>query len=458
VTLRDPSYLSMLGLAAVVEASAGPRGPRLDGFSITRYADGFLEGLGAILRGPVTRSAGLLLRPPEDPRWTRSSLWERTPPPGALQAAPFSAHLFQMFGALPPGRYTLQLAHREAPGLASEEEAFEIVSAAPPPDPRPPARRRPRPTAERVIEAIRAEREPPGRVEGPVADVLTLEDSSGLPPRTAIVFRPPFRGHPALDRALDDASEWLRAPYVNGLAELVEADAAAGRFVYGVGPCQPLAAILEVLEVPAGPRAGLELLHAAGSILVDARDAAPPEVLRCHGGLTPWRLALDAHGLPHVLGYGLPAAEILRGLEAQDDPLHPPALPCCPPERLHGEAEDLSSDLFSLSAVAFELITGRPLYDGLAMDVYRQAHRGSGRRRLFRFKDRLPLSVYELLKRSLRAARGERYPSGEAFLEAVGAALKDRALPGRTLAEVAEVAAVSRWPGFKAPTTPGPTR
>ena len=125
-----------------------------------------------------------------------------------------------------------------------------------------------------------------------------------------------------------------------------------------------------------GVRAGLELMFACGQILVGA-DTGEAEGVYSHGGLTPWRVMLRKDGQVLVVGYLLPQVEILefhadltgtRGL-----------LPYCPPERMEAAAEDISSDLFGLTLIAFELITGKPVYDGLVDDIRQQAARGEGR-------------------------------------------------------------------------------
>jgi hypothetical protein len=98
--------------------------------------------------------------------------------------------------------------------------------------------------------------------------------------------------------------------------------------------------------------------------------------------------------------------------------------------------EDLSSDLFGLCLVAFELMTGKPVYDGLVNDIRQQAARGEGSRRLFRLREVLPNGVRELLGRAMRPAPGDRYGGGDELLAAVRGALSSAEATGPSLSEV----------------------
>ena len=107
-----------------------------------------------------------------------------------------------------------------------------------------------------------------------------------------------------------------------------------------------------------------------------------------------------------------------------------------PPERIEQGAEDVSSDLFGLALIGFELMTGRPVYDGLVNDIRQQAARGEGSRRLFRFRDTLPDVVRECLTVALRRDVADRYASGPEFLAAVQEALAAPEVTGSSLMDV----------------------
>ncbi|MEC8425320.1 MAG: hypothetical protein VX000_16160, partial [Myxococcota bacterium] len=223
------------------------------------------------------------------------------------------------------------------------------------------------------------------------------------------------------------------------MVELADVDEAAGAYVYPTGQCWSVAEVIRLLAdmgESGGVRAGLELMFACGQILVEAADTGEAEGVYSHGGLTPWRVMLRKDGQVLVVGYALPQVEIL---EFHGDPEQVPredSFRYCPPERMEAAAEDISSDLFGLTLIAFELITGKPVYDGLVDDIRQQATRGEGSRRLFRFRDALTPSVRELLGQALKPAFAHRFASGDDFLDAVRAALGAADVTGPSLTDV----------------------
>jgi hypothetical protein len=273
---------------------------------------------------------------------------------------------------------------------------------------------------------------------GPGSDLVEVVDQNGFR-QTAIVFHAEYRDHPSINSALAVVQNFLESPMVTGLCELAAHDAKAGGFVYPTGQCWSVAEVIRACadlgEVP-GIRAGLELMHAAGSILCEASDLGQAHGLYSHGGLSPWRIMAKADGQTQVVGYGLPQVEILHFLD------HPEAVPredsfrYCPPERLDRANESLSTDLFTLALIAFELMTGKPVYDGLVNDIRAMASRAEGSRRLFRFREQLPGRVMELLKVCLRLDPKDRFPDGASFLRAVSQSLTSGDGGGPSLMDV----------------------
>lgn len=259
------------------------------------------------------------------------------------------------------------------------------------------------------------------RTLGPGADLLELDDARGYR-HTALVFHPEFRDHPAIGAGLDVIEGFLEAPYVTGLLELVASDRAQGAFIYQTGQAWSLAELVRALAdtgESGGVRAGLELMYAAGQILVEASDAGAQHGVYAHGGLNPWRVMLKADGQVEILGYALPQVEVMQLLQDSGEIPTEDSFRYCPPERLEGREEGLDTDLFALALVSFELMTGKPVYDGLVNEIRRQASRAEGSRRLFAFKEQLPQRVRDLLGRCLKGNTEDRFEDGEAFLRAV---------------------------------------
>lgn len=276
------------------------------------------------------------------------------------------------------------------------------------------------------------------KLRGPASDLVELDGANGLR-HTAIVFHPRYIEHNAINDALTVVRHYLGSPMVTGMVELADVDPETAAYVYPTGQCWSVAEVIRVLAdmgEAAGVRAGLELMFACGQILVEAADTGEAEGVYSHGGLTPWRVMLRKDGQVLVVGYALPQVEIL---EFHADPEQVPredSFRYCPPERMEAAAEDISSDLFGLTLIAFELITGKPVYDGLVDDIRQQASRGEGSRRLFRFREALTPTVRELLGRALKPAFEHRYPSGDDFLDAVRAALRGPDVTGPSLMDL----------------------
>ncbi len=276
------------------------------------------------------------------------------------------------------------------------------------------------------------------RLKGPASDIVELigEDGKTL---SAIVFHPEYREHRGINGALEVVARFLEQPMVGDLVEMVARDPEQGAFVYATGQVWAVADVIRILAdlgETAGVRAGLELMLRAGRILTEAADFGASENVYSHGGLTPWRLVMHQDGRVQVLGHALPQVEILMFHE--DHTVLPPSdsFRYCPPERIHGEEEDLSSDLFSLGLIAFEFMTGKPVYDGLVNDIRQQAARGEAGRVLFRARESLPASVRDILGNAMRLEVRDRHPDGYAFLDAVEAALHSGDARGPSLAEV----------------------
>ncbi len=273
------------------------------------------------------------------------------------------------------------------------------------------------------------------RLHGPASDLIELVSESGYR-HTAIVFHPEYRDHPAINSALAVVAGYLESPMVTGMVELFTHDTSEGAFVYPTGQATSVAELNRTFadfgEAP-GVRAGLELMYAAGEILIEAAETGEGHGVYSHGGLTPWRLMIKPDGQVQIIGYALPQVEILRFHDDHQAIPREDSFRYCPPERMEAGAEDLSSDLFALALIAFELMTGKPVYDGLVNDIRAMASRAEGSRRLFRFRDQLPKSVQEFLKICLRRDVEDRFSDGEAFLQALSSTLGGGDIVGPSL-------------------------
>jgi hypothetical protein len=281
---------------------------------------------------------------------------------------------------------------------------------------------------------------------GPASDLVEVENDNGLC-HTAIVYHKEYRQHSAITDALGVVLGFLESPLVTGLVELVGRDAEAGALIYPTGPVWSLAEVIRIMSdggKAGGVRAGLELMYTSGQILVEGAEAGASQGVYSHGGLTPRRIMVKQDGQVMVIGYAVPQVDILHFHESGGHLPREDSFRYCPPERMEARQEDLSSDLFGLALAGFELMTGKPVYDGLVNDIRQQAARGEGSRRLFRFREVLPDGVRDLLIRALKPEPQSRFGSGEEFLDAIHELLSRGKSEGPPLIELMEDVAHER--------------
>jgi serine/threonine-protein kinase len=162
--------------------------------------------------------------------------------------------------------------------------------------------------------------------------------------------------------------------------------------------------------------AGLDAAHAAGVV---HRDVKPANLLLDAAG----RVKVADFGIARVLGdegATLTAAGTVVGTSGYASP-----------EQAQGTAVTPASDVYSLAAVAFELLTGERPYAPRTGLAELAAHVSAP---VPRARDRdpaLPPAVDEVLARGLAKDPAARFPSAGALAAALGAAFGD---PGRTTA------------------------
>jgi hypothetical protein len=264
-------------------------------------------------------------------------------------------------------------------------------------------------------------------VRGPLADLVELDDGAGGR-FVALCHHDGVRAHPALGPGLESIRDFLELPMIEGLCRLE--GARNGVFVYAT-PDSPRTAreLVAVFaeEGGAGERAALELLARAATILVSAAEAGTDRGVMSHGSLDPWRLLVAADGSVSILGYGLPSLDGVAFQQDERQVPRPDSLRYFPPERLDGEPELVTSDLFVACLVAAELCSGLPVYSGA--DLLDQVSAGEAADRL----GTLPRGLSALLAPML-APFPEKRPRPRAWIRQLEDAI--RRAPGRSLAQL----------------------
>lgn len=275
------------------------------------------------------------------------------------------------------------------------------------------------------------------RVGGPTADLVEAQRDDGALV-TSIVLDPKFKDDDRLKKAIRLAEGFMRFPMVTGLADLDRYDADAGALSYVTGPSRSIAEIVKNhrdAAKPIGRRAALELCYLAGLIVSEAGETGGPRGVFSHGDLSPWRILVRPDGQVQIVGHGVPSPEVLRFHGGDRGETSVDSWRYAPPERVSGAPEDAHSDLFSLVLVAAEMILGHPVFDGSADAVRDALAKGDAPQRLSAHSRALGPKVAEIFAYALNFDPRNRYPSGEAFVDAVEAALRTEP-DGETLAEV----------------------
>lgn len=276
------------------------------------------------------------------------------------------------------------------------------------------------------------------KVAGPASDLVELESDKGLK-HLAITFHRKYRQHDSLHAELRESMAFLEQPDVCDLVGLKEFVPESGAFIYPTGNVISVAEILEVLAKmgeSGGVKAGLELSYLVAQVLLEASEKGERYGVLTHGDLSPWRILCRSDGQVKLIGYGLPQVDMRTYLE---DPRAVPkedAFRYCPPERLADEAESGVSDVFSLALIAFEVMVGEPLYNGLLAEIKQQATNAQGPYRLYQWRERLPESVVDLLTRALKFDMDSRHADINEFVWDVRDVLALPEVDGPTLTEV----------------------
>lgn len=280
---------------------------------------------------------------------------------------------------------------------------------------------------------------PTGReLKAPADTLVECTDPAGLK-HTVITFQDTWVGHPALTTGVDLIMSFMAYPMVTGLVECNAADTKRGRYAYPTGAIWTVKELMrsfELLGQKIGTRAALEMCYLAGMVLHEAGETGPLQGCFSHGNLNPWRIGLKADGQLQVFGYGLAQVEVDTFLGGSTSHLDLDSIRYAPPERLERQPEQPSSDTYALTLIAYEMITGKPLYDEAdAESMLESVKLAKGVPRIASSK--LPEKLRDVFGSAL-VYDPDRRLQGMEYVEAIGTLLDDPSTTGRTLSELME--------------------
>lgn len=141
-----------------------------------------------------------------------------------------------------------------------------------------------------------------------------------------------------------------------------------------------------------------------------------------HRDLTPSNIYVTWDGVVKVLDFGIARAE--RRLSKTEAGTVKGKAQYVAPEQIKGLPSDGRADQFSLAAVIFEVMTGRPMFDADNDLAALNAILEKERPRVVELRPDVAVSVDEVLQRATRIDPDQRYPDMQAFAEALRATLE----------------------------------
>ena len=152
-----------------------------------------------------------------------------------------------------------------------------------------------------------------------------------------------------------------------------------------------------------------------------------------HRDLKPSNILVDAAGQPKILDFGI--AKLLDESPAQTQTVERLLTPAyASPEQLRGAVQTTATDVYSLGAVLYKLVTGRSPHQSETGEL--QAIEIVAGTRVIcpprRLNPTLPADIAFILEKSLRIEPHQRFASVEALANDIGAYLDSRPLQARS--------------------------
>ncbi len=182
-----------------------------------------------------------------------------------------------------------------------------------------------------------------------------------------------------------------------------------------------------VASVLAQALAGLEYAHGA-----EGPDGAPLNLV--HRDLSPANLMVAEDGCVKIIDFGLVRADVG---DARTRPgMVMGTLGYVSPEQAVSDPVDARSDLYSLSAVAYELLTGAPVARGQDANAILRSVLSEVPPPIRSVRAEVPAALAEAIERGLAKAPKDRHADARAYLDAIHSVERsDRAEIGRLLRE-----------------------
>jgi len=154
-----------------------------------------------------------------------------------------------------------------------------------------------------------------------------------------------------------------------------------------------------------------------------------------HRDLKPSNIMIDTEGNAKIMDFGIARSLAGAGTTAEGAIIGTPEY--MSPEQAEGKEADQRSDIYALGVILFEMVTGRPLFDGETALAIAHKHRYEPAPDPRSFNPQISEDLVRLILRCVEKEREERYQTTEDFLAdlaAIEATLPTakRVMTGRT--------------------------
>lgn len=178
-----------------------------------------------------------------------------------------------------------------------------------------------------------------------------------------------------------------------------------------------------------------------------------------HYSLEPGKIMCGWDGTVRILGYGLTSVGRLAG-RMPDIPL---ILHYMSPEQISGEAMDLRSNLFSLGAIFYEMVTDSKAFNGVDADAVRQSILEGALPAPILVNPKMNAGLSDLIMKTLAKNPAHRYQKGRELLddlekckESRPQAAKAAPAKGTVVSDAVRAANQAKFIGASAPTATKP--
>lgn len=252
-----------------------------------------------------------------------------------------------------------------------------------------------------------------GGFEREVAVKLTHEHLRAEPTfTTALIDEARFAGrirHPNVVSVLD-VSDYRHGVFI--VMDYVEGDSLSGLVAALPGQRVPLDITLRILDdILSGLHAAHELTDPSG---------APLDLV--HRDVTPHNVLIGIDGVARLTDFGI--AKAAGRLTLTQTGLVKGKLTYMPPEQARAHPLDRTCDVWAVGVIAWELLSGRRLYEGLEEPALLLKIVREPPPPLFHVAPDVPRQLAEVVAGALAFEREHRYPTAEAFADALSRAAR----------------------------------